>query len=80
MEQTHDKDRLSVICGIRCFEQDADLVMFIFRDDYYNLESDKPIAEIIIAKHRNGPTGTVELGFIKEFNKFVNIEKQRTEN
>ena len=40
--------------------------MFIFRDDYYNLESDKPgIAEIIIAKHRNGPTGTVELGLLR---------------
>lgn len=82
VEQTHDKrPALSHLRESGALEQDADLVMFIFRDDYYNLESDKPgIAEIIIAKHRNGPTGTVELGFIKEFTKFVNIEKQRTEN
>jgi len=57
-------------------EQDADLVMFIYRDEYYNPESEKKgIAEIIISKHRNGPVGTVELGFLKEFTKFVPLVK-----
>ncbi|NLB82324.1 MAG: replicative DNA helicase, partial [Clostridiaceae bacterium] len=60
-------------------EQDADLVMFIFREEYYKPDTEKPgIAEIIIAKHRNGPTGTVELGFVKEFTKFVNIDRQHS--
>jgi len=77
VEQTQDKrPALSHLRESGALEQDADLVMFIFRDDYYNPESEKPgIAEIIIAKHRNGPTGTVEVGFIKEFTKFVNIDK-----
>lgn len=57
-------------------EQDADIVMFIYRDEYYNPESDKKgVAEIIIAKQRNGPVGTVELGFMKEFTRFVNLAK-----
>jgi replicative DNA helicase len=78
VEQTQDKKpSLSHLRESGALEQDADLVMFIFREDYYNPESEKPgIAEIIIAKHRNGPTGSVELGFLKEFTKFVNIDKQ----
>ncbi|NLJ77653.1 MAG: replicative DNA helicase [Peptococcaceae bacterium] len=57
-------------------EQDADLIMFIYRDEYYNRDSEKKgIAEIIIAKHRNGPTGYVELGFLKEYTKFVSLMK-----
>ena len=60
-------------------EQDADLVMFIYRDEYYNRESEKGIAEIIIAKHRNGPTGYVELGFLKEYTKFVSLVKSPDE-
>lgn len=59
-------------------EQDADVVMFLYRDDYYHEDSDKKnIGEVIIAKHRNGPTGTVELVFLKEFTKFVNKENFR---
>lgn len=59
-------------------EQVADLVVFIYREDYYNPETDKKnIAEIIIAKHRNGPIGTVELFFHKEFSKFANLERRR---
>ena len=55
-------------------EQDADVVMFLYRDDYYNPESEKAnLGEVIIAKHRNGPTGTVELMFKKEFTKFLNL-------
>ncbi|TCP52542.1 primary replicative DNA helicase [Tumebacillus sp. BK434] len=57
-------------------EQDADIVAFLYRDDYYNPESErKNIIEIIIAKQRSGPTGTVELVFLKNFNKFVSLER-----
>ena len=57
-------------------EQDADIVAFLYRDDYYNQESEKKnIIEIIIAKQRNGPVGTVELVFLKQFNKFVNYDR-----
>lgn len=56
-------------------EQDADVVLFLYRDEYYHEDSDKKnIGEVIIAKHRNGPTGTVELVWKKEFTKFLNKE------
>ncbi|UOQ83778.1 replicative DNA helicase [Gracilibacillus salinarum] len=56
-------------------EQDADIVGFLYRDDYYDQESEKQnIIEIIIAKQRNGPVGTVELAFVKEYNKFVDLD------
>ena len=58
-------------------EQDADIVMFLYRDDYYNQDSDKKdIAEIIIAKHRGGSTGTVELLWLGSYTKFVNLERR----
>lgn len=58
-------------------EQDADVVMFIYRDDYYNKDSEKKgIAEIIIAKQRNGPIGTVDLAWMPEYTKFGNIERR----
>ena len=58
-------------------EQDADIVMFLYRDDYYNEDSEKKgIAEVIIAKHRGGSTGTVELLWLGSYTKFVNIEKR----
>lgn len=58
-------------------EQDADIVMFLYRDDYYNQDSEKKdIAEIIIAKHRGGSTGTVELLWLGSYTKFVNLEKR----
>ena len=57
-------------------EQDADIVMFLYRDDYYNPETEnKNVAEVIIAKHRAGATGTVELLFLGEYTKFVNIAR-----
>ena len=59
-------------------EQDADLVMFIYRDDYYNEDSDKKgIAEIIIAKQRNGPIGTVELSWQPQLTKFASLARER---
>jgi replicative DNA helicase len=62
-------------------EQDADIVMFLYRDEYYNREkTEKPgIAEVIVAKHRNGPTGMVELVFRKELTRFENLERRRPE-
>jgi len=59
-------------------EQVADLVLFIYREDYYNPETEKKnIAEIMIAKHRNGPIGTVELFFHREHSRFANLERRR---
>lgn len=57
-------------------EQDADVVMFIYRDDYYNKDTEKKgIAEVIIGKQRNGPIGTVELVWLPEYTKFANLER-----
>ena len=57
-------------------EQDADVVMFLYRDDYYNKDTDKKnISEVIIAKQRNGPIGTVELVWLPNYTKFANKEK-----
>ncbi|MBQ5674207.1 MAG: replicative DNA helicase [Lachnospiraceae bacterium] len=62
-------------------EQDADVVMFIYRDDYYNKETDrKGISEIIIAKQRNGPIGTVELAWLPQYTKFANLELNPNRN
>lgn len=59
-------------------EQDADIVMFIYREDYYNPETDRQhITDLIIAKHRNGPTGRVELYFHPERLKFMSLDKKR---
>ena len=58
-------------------EQDADVVLFIYRDDYYNQDSEqRGVAEIIVAKHRGGPTGTVRLAFIDKFTKFADMARE----
>ena len=70
------KPSLSHLRESGSLEQDADIVMFIYRDEYYNEDSDKKgQAEIIIAKHRNGATGSVDLSFRKEFTKFGNLSR-----
>ncbi|MCL5677069.1 MAG: replicative DNA helicase [Firmicutes bacterium] len=74
--RTDKRPMLSDLRESGSIEQDADVVSFIYRDDYYNRESEKPnITEIILAKQRNGPVGVVELVFLKEFGKFVSIDK-----
>ncbi len=58
-------------------EQDADVVMFIYRDEYYNKDTEfKKQAEIIIAKQRNGPVGTVHLAWLADYTKFANLSRQ----
>ncbi len=72
------QDKRPILSDLRAsgkIEQDADLIAFLYRDDYYT--NDFPLKdrmEIILAKHRNGPTGTVELGFNKKYGQFVHIE------
>jgi replicative DNA helicase len=76
VEQRRGKPRLSDLRDSGSIEQDADVVMFIHRDDKMNETSDKPnIAEILIEKHRNGPTGMVELYFDEKRASFLSIDK-----
>jgi len=73
--RTDKKPQLSDLRESGAIEQDADIVMFIFREDEYKpTDENRGIAEIIIGKQRNGPTGTVRLAFIKEFTRFENLE------
>jgi len=75
VEQRHDKRPiLSDLRESGSIEQDADLVMFIYRDEYYNDESDQQgIAEVNVAKHRNGPTDGIKLSFLKRYAKFSDL-------
>ena len=76
IEQRRGKPRLSDLRDSGSLEQDADVVMFIHRDDKYNEDSSKPnIAEILVEKHRNGPIGKVELYFDEKRTTFVSVEK-----
>lgn len=78
-EQRQDhRPMLSDLRESGAIEQDADIVMFLYRDDYYNPDTDKKnIAEVILAKHRSGSTGTVELLWMGNYTKFANIDRYR---
>ncbi len=78
VEQRNDKRPiLSDLLESGGIEANADLVLFIYRDDYYNPETEKKhVTEIIVSKQRNGPTGKIELYFMDHFNKFVNLASQ----
>jgi replicative DNA helicase len=75
VEQRHDKRPiLSDLRESGSIEQDADIVAFVYRDEYYNEESDQQgLAELIVAKHRNGPTDAVKLSFLKRYAKFADL-------
>lgn len=77
-QRTDHRPMLSDLRESGAIEQDADIVMFIYRDDYYNEDSEKKnIAEIILAKHRTGSTGTTELLWLSNYTKFANIDRYR---
>lgn len=81
VEQRPDhRPMLSDLRESGAIEQDADVVMFLYRDDYYNHDSpEKGVSEVIIAKQRNGPIGTVKLAWLPEYTKFANLEHKGNE-
>jgi replicative DNA helicase len=78
VEQRHDKrPLLSDLRDSGAIEQDADMVMFLYRDEYYNPDSDdKGVAEVIVGKHRNGPTGKVQLAWMEQYTKFASLARR----
>ena len=78
VESRHDKrPMLSDLRDSGAIEEDADMVMFLYRDEYYNPDSDdKGIAEVIVGKHRNGPTGKVQLAWMQQYTKFASLARR----
>ena len=75
-------DKRPILSDLResgAIEQDSDLVMFLFRPEYYKSDERPGIAEVIVAKHRNGPTGMIELKFRRDHTRFYNLETRRPE-
>ena len=74
--RTDHRPMLSDLRESGAIEQDADVVMFLYRDDYYNKDTENPnVAEVIIAKQRNGPIGTINLVWMPEYTKFANMAR-----
>src|ERR1019366_3391490 len=76
------RPQLSDLRESGALEQDPDVVLFIFREDMYSVEDERRpdvegVAELIIGKQRNGPTGTVKLAFLKQYTRFENLQAQR---
>jgi replicative DNA helicase len=75
-------DKRPILSDLResgAIEQDSDLVMFLYRPEYYKSDERPGIAEVIVAKHRNGPTGMIELKFRRDHTRFYNLETRRPE-
>ncbi|HXE73473.1 MAG TPA: DnaB-like helicase C-terminal domain-containing protein, partial [Candidatus Nitrosotenuis sp.] len=81
VESRQDKrPNLSDLRESGSLEQDSDLVAFIYRDEYYNPHTQEPnVAEVIVAKQRNGPVDSVKLSFVKRYAAFFNLEQERTD-
>ena len=75
-------DKRPILSDLResgAIEQDSDVVMFLYRPEYYKSDERPGIAEVILAKHRNGPTGMIELKFRRDHTRFYNLETRRPE-
>jgi len=75
-------DKRPILSDLResgSIEQDSDVVMFLYRPEYYKSDERPGIAEVIVAKHRNGPTGVIELKFRRDHTRFYNLETRRPE-